>query len=153
MTNPTTPTTIIEPPPPGATPPVDVRGIVPIALWQTKSFWLGILPALLTLLDMLFRAATGDAEALPVASAVYYVLGQFVDWTPEAIHHVMRSIAPIYAFIVAQQRSGITRPYSLKPVDEDKAVAVIAAVPPEAVQGAAIISGAPVPVSVSAPKT
>lgn len=109
---------------------ISIRPIYPIFLLHTRSFWLGILPAVLTLLDVMFSAASGDATAAPVAQSIYYILGHFLSWTPEEIHSVMKAMSPLYAFIVAQQRAGITRPYSATPVGKDpEPAAVIAEVP------------------------
>lgn len=104
---------------------METKTLRPIFIMKTRSFWLGIAPALLTILDVMFAAATGDASATPVASAISTVLGWAFGWTPEQIFGVMKALAPIYAFIVAQQRSGITRPYAATPAAENEKPAAV----------------------------
>ena len=46
-----------------------IEKIAPVFIAKTKSFWLGIVPAALTLVDVLAGAAT-DGSAEPIAGAV-----------------------------------------------------------------------------------
>lgn len=94
---------------------MQVKELLPIFILNTKSFWLGIAPAVLTLLDIMVAWGAGDPSAAPVATALAAVLGWATGWTADDIHRVMVVIAPIYTLIVAQQRSGITRPYAATP--------------------------------------
>ncbi|MGA0617710.1 hypothetical protein [Paracoccus sp. KR1-242] len=98
-----------------------IKTIVPIFIGKTRSFWLGILPATLTLIDVIVRAFT-EAGNEPIAAALSTLLGALCGWTPEQIHSFMIALAPIYALIVAQQRAGlgggIPRPYTLNPAKE-----------------------------------
>lgn len=95
----------------------------PIFFAVTRSFLLGILPALLTLLDALFNAFGDAATAMPVAAILAAVLNTvstlpFLDalhTTPEAIHKAMTALAPVYALIVGQQRMHAARPYTIDP--------------------------------------
>lgn len=104
---------------------MQAKELLPIWILNTKSFWLGIAPALLTLLDVMFAAAT-SGDVTPVASTIATVLGWAFGWTPEQVFGGMKLLAPIYALIVAQQRSGITRPYASTPtVANEKPAAVI----------------------------
>jgi len=96
-----------------------IKTIVPIFIGKTRSFWLGILPALLTLIDVIVRAFTEGSNE-PVAWALSAMLGALFGWTPEQIHNFMVAIAPVCALIVAQQRAGLARPYTLKPAKEAK---------------------------------
>jgi hypothetical protein len=87
----------------------------PIFFAWTRSFWLGVMPALLTVLDVLvvfLTAALGDpALHGPVATALSWVLPV----NPTQLQSIMQTLAPIYALIVAQQRSGAARPYTIDP--------------------------------------
>jgi|GEM_PF-2270809 len=94
---------------------MQVKELLPIFILNTRSFWLGIAPALLTLIDVMVAWGAGDPSATPVATALAAILGWAFGWTADQIHDVMVVIAPIYALIVAQQRSGITRPYAARP--------------------------------------
>lgn len=94
---------------------MQVKEHLPVWILNTKSFWFGIAPAALTMVDIMFAAAGGDAASTPVASSLAVILGWAFGWTAEEIFGVMRIVAPIYTLIVAQQRSGITRPYAATP--------------------------------------
>jgi len=101
-----------------------IKTIVPIFIGKTRSFWLGILPALLTLIDVIMRAFTEGGNE-PVASALSSVLGAAFGWTPEQIHSFMVAMAPVYALIVAQQRAGLARPYTFDPKKEGQIIEVV----------------------------
>ncbi|MEG4645205.1 hypothetical protein VB636_20970 [Paracoccus sp. APAP_BH8] len=100
------------------------KTIAPIFIGKTRSFWLGIFPAVLTLIDVIVRAFT-EAGQEPVAAAISAVLGQIFGWTPDQIHSAMVALAPIYALIVAQQRAGLARPYTIHPSKEAEVVQAI----------------------------
>ncbi len=88
----------------------------PIFFAWTRSFWLGIFPALLTAMDIAFQIFGDPATSAPVAAALAWVTGWFgVTVQPEAIARVMQAMAPLYALIVAQQRSHAARPYTIDP--------------------------------------
>ena len=104
---------------------MQAKELLPIWILNTKSFWLGIAPALLTLVDVMFAAAT-SGDVTPVASTIATILGWAFGWTPEQVFGAMKLMAPLYALIVAQQRSGITRPYASTPTAAgEKPAAVI----------------------------
>lgn len=94
----------------------------PIFIGITRSFLLGILPALLTAVDILFQMFSDPAVGGPVARAIAFaanvvtgvVLGAAVV-DAEQVEATMRALAPVYAFIVAQQRAGAARPYTMDP--------------------------------------
>lgn len=100
------------------------KTIAPIFIGKTRSFWLGIVPAGLTLIDVIVRAFT-EAGQEPVAAAISAVLGQVFGWTPDQIHNAMVALAPLYALIIAQQRAGLARPYT---IDLSKEAYVVQAV-------------------------
>lgn len=94
----------------------------PIFIGITRSFAFGILPALLTLVDILFQMFADPAVGGPVAQALAVAvnavtgvaLGRPVV-SADQVEAVMRSLAPVYAFVVAQQRGGAARPYTIDP--------------------------------------
>lgn len=94
--------------------------IAPITFWKTRSFWFGWFPALLTLLDSAFQLID-TAAAVPVANALAMILSLFgADISGEDIAVFMKTIAPLYALIVAQQRGGLSRPYTMDPTKEQQ---------------------------------
>ena len=101
-----------------------IKTIVPIFIGKTRSFWLGIFPALLTGVDIAFEVfTTGGNE--PVAGAISAILNPMTGWTADEISGFMRTLAPLYALIVAQQRAGVTRPYTLDPSKEKTIAKVV----------------------------
>jgi len=89
----------------------EIKSIAPIFIARTRSFWLGIVPAALTLFDVLMQSLTADGSE-PIAASLAAFLSLFgLTWTGEEISGFMRGLAPLYALIVAQQRAGLARPY------------------------------------------
>lgn len=93
------------------------KTVAPILITKTRSFWLGIVPASLTLFDMVMNAYLLPGNE-PVAAFISAVLGAITDWTPEQIHDTMLALSPIYALLIAQQRAGLSRPYTIDPLKE-----------------------------------
>lgn len=91
---------------------------LPIFIGYTRSFWLGIVPTILTILDIVFSLFASGDTASPVAAVMAWGLSFFMETTPEQVTSAMRALAPLYALIIAQQRSGAARPYSMKPRDK-----------------------------------
>lgn len=95
----------------------------PIFFAWTRSFWLGIFPALLTGMDLLLIMSSDAATAGPVAQVLSILLSILASapgfaWlaaTPEQVGAFMQALAPIYAIIVGHQRAGAARPYTLDP--------------------------------------
>lgn len=96
----------------------------PIFILWARSFWLGILPLLAVLLDLgavlVFDPVAGPPAALALATVVnlagsIFGAEQLLD--PAAVESVMVKLAPLFGLIVAQQRAGAARPYSLNPGD------------------------------------
>lgn len=107
------------------TPHVPPKVIKPIAFWKTRSWWLGVFPALLTLLDGIMQQLDSPA-AVPVANSIAILLNAFgIDLTGQDIVGYMRAIAPLYAVIVMHQRRGINRPYSTSTANEAEAMVVV----------------------------
>lgn len=102
-----------------------VKVIAPIAFWKTRSFWFGWFPAALTLVDTAMQAVDTPA-AVPVANAIAAPLALIgLDVTGESVAGFMKAISPLYALIVAQQRSGITRPYTASAAKEKAIVEIV----------------------------
>ena len=97
---------------------------VPIFFAVTKSFLLGLLPAMLTLVDVLFNLASSTETATPIAAVIAAFMSvlsgfpglDFLAVTREQVHDTMTSLAPIYAMIVGYNRSHAARPYMINPV-------------------------------------
>lgn len=96
----------------------------PIFILWARSFWLGILPTLLIVLDVVTNLLADPVQGPPIAgvlSAVFSsVLGVFgftshVD--PVVVESTMLKLSPLFALVIAHQRSGAARPYSLNPRD------------------------------------
>lgn len=102
-----------------------IKVIKPIAFWKTRSFWFGWFPAALTLLDTAMQVVDTPA-AVPVANAIAAPLALIgLDVTGESVAGFMKAISPLYALIVAQQRSGITRPYTASAAKEQTIAEVV----------------------------
>lgn len=94
----------------------------PIFFAWTKSFWLGLFPAILTIVDVSFQLFSSAETSMPVAAVIAAFLGVFsnlfnVGWavTAEMVHAFMTNLAPIYAMIVGYQRMHAARPYTIDP--------------------------------------
>jgi hypothetical protein len=83
----------------------------PIFFAVTRSFWLGILPALALFFEIAV-ALVSDAGLHGPLSDLIVVL--FPAWTAEGVHRVLQLLAPVTAIIVAHQRRGAARPYTLR---------------------------------------
>lgn len=82
----------------------------PIFIAWTRSFWLGIVPLLMVGADML--AALSDAGGIgPVAALIAGLTG----WDAAQVESALRGVAVVAGVIIAQQRSGSARPYTLDP--------------------------------------
>jgi len=82
----------------------------PIFIGWTRSFWFGITPALLVLLDLIV-AASSEETVGPIAALLSWLFG----WSIEGTEAVMRGVASVAALIVAHQRRGQNRPYTRDP--------------------------------------
>ena len=97
----------------------------PIFFAWTKSFWLGLFPALLTIVDTLFNVFSTAETSVPAATVIAAFIGVFsnlVSWlwtiptvTADQVHQFMTGLAPIYAMIVGYQRMHAARPYTIDP--------------------------------------
>lgn len=111
---------------------MDITGmktIAPIFFAKTRSFWLGIVPAGLTALDLAFTHLTGEGS-LPVANALATSLQLTgLEWTGHQIAGFMQTLLPLYLVIFAQQRGTFTgaipRPYTTSPAKEREIIQVI----------------------------
>lgn len=94
----------------------------PIFFAWTKSFWLGLFPALLTIVDVVFNLFNSADTSMPFATVLAAFIGVFSnlfslgwDVTTVMIHQFMTGLAPIYAMIVGYQRMHAARPYTIDP--------------------------------------
>lgn len=101
-----------------------IKRIAPVFIGATRSFWLGIVPAGLTVIDVIASAAT-DGSAEPIAAALAAIIGPFTGFTAEDVHGFMLSVAPICALIVAHQRRGVNRPYTSSPAKAREVIKTI----------------------------
>lgn len=83
----------------------------PIFIAKTRSFWLGIVPAGLTLVDVVANAVA-DGTSGPIAGGLAAIFGPLTGLTAEEIHAFMLEVAPICALVIAHQRGGAARPYT-----------------------------------------
>lgn len=83
----------------------------PIFIGWTRSFWAGILPVALVGVDMVFQALTDPSVGPPVAGLVARVFG----FDADQVEAVMMRLTPLFALVIAQQRSGNARPYTMDP--------------------------------------
>lgn len=78
----------------------------PIAFWKTRSFWFGWLPAAMTIMETVFHAFA-EGQGGPIAAAI----AALTPWSSDEVYGFLVVVAPLYALIVAHQRSGAARPY------------------------------------------
>lgn len=94
----------------------------PVFFAITRSFWLGVVPALAVLLDVAVSVVLpllADVSAgPPVAGLIAAILGA----DAAKVEGAMRALAPLFALIVAHQRAGQggepPRPYTIRPTRE-----------------------------------
>lgn len=106
-----------------------IKKIAPILITKTRSFWFGLLPGTLTLLDTAFQLVASDSAG-PVAVGVATLLSWVgVDVDAMEITSTMQKLAPLYVLIFAQQRGAfsgkIARPYTIDPKKEKAVVKTI----------------------------
>lgn len=86
----------------------------PIFIGIARSFWFGILPILLILVDVAVQGINLAADAQvgpPIAGAIAGLFGLDAVKTEAT----MRALAPLFALVIAQQRAGAARPYTIDP--------------------------------------
>ena len=79
----------------------------PIFIGITRSFWLGIIPAVLVLLDIAVMLAQAGTVG-PVADLMAILL----PISAETATGLLRGAGALAALILAHQRSGSARPYT-----------------------------------------
>ena len=98
-----------------------IKTIAPIFIGKTRSFWLGILPLVLTLANSILASISAGGDGGPVAALIARLFG----WEPEIVKGWLLLIAPVWGLIIAQQRAGLTRPYTLDPAKERQITEVV----------------------------
>lgn len=83
----------------------------PIFIGWTRSFWAGILPILLIVVDISVQALADAAVGPPVAG----LIARGFDIDPDLVEQTMLRLTPLFALIIAQQRAGAARPYTIDP--------------------------------------
>lgn len=83
---------------------------MPIFIAWTRSFWLGIVPLLLIGADML-AALSSQGGLGPIATLIATLTGLDVD----QVEGALRGVSVIAGIVIAQQRGGAARPYTLDP--------------------------------------
>lgn len=82
----------------------------PIFFAWTRSFWLGIFPALMVAFDVT-AAVIMDPETIPpIAGFIAWIF----DANPYQVENWLVRIAPLFALIIAHQRRGENRPYTAR---------------------------------------
>ena len=102
----------------------NAKTIAPILITKTRSFWLGIVPASLTLVDVI-AGSVSNGTSEPIAGAIAALTGPVFGISADDVHRFMLAIAPQCALIIAHQRSGIARPYTVTPSRERNLVQTI----------------------------
>lgn len=92
----------------------NIKTIAPVFILKTRSFWLGIAPLVMTLLDSLFASVSDEGAGGPVANLLAALLGV----EPETMRGWLLLVSPVWGLIIAQQRSGLSRPYTANPATE-----------------------------------
>ncbi|MFT4015035.1 MAG: hypothetical protein QM682_16930 [Paracoccus sp. (in: a-proteobacteria)] len=98
-----------------------IKTIAPIFIGKTRSFWLGILPLLLTLANSVLASVSAGGDGGPVAALIARLFG----WEPEIVKGWLLLIAPVWGLIIAQQRAGLTRPYTIDPTKKRQIAEVV----------------------------
>ncbi|MFC3170246.1 hypothetical protein [Paracoccus fontiphilus] len=102
-----------------------IKTIIPIFILKTRSFWLGILPLLLTGIDTLLSGVAAGGDGGPFVHMVAQILG----YDPAAIRGFLLAITPVWGLILAQQRGGfgggIPRHYTLDPKKERQIIEAV----------------------------
>jgi hypothetical protein len=83
---------------------------MPIFIAWTKSFWFGLVPALLNLMDLTVELLT-PATIGPIAAFLKASFG----WEQETCENVLRGVATLTTAFVMYQRRGRNQPYTLDP--------------------------------------
>lgn len=73
----------------------------------------------------MIAGSVSDGTAEPIATGLAAILGPLTGATAEGIHGFMLAVAPICALIVAHQRGGLARPYTVSPARERELVRTI----------------------------
>lgn len=81
----------------------------PIFIGWTRSFWLGIVPIFVVILDLIV-SLTAPGTIGPVSTFI----ASLTKLTPDQVASIMKGVGTIAGLIIAHQRRGSSRPYTLK---------------------------------------
>lgn len=87
----------------------------PIFFAWTRSFWMGIFPTLLIGLDITVQLLAVLVANPDLAPPVASLIGWVISADPVLIEGWMLRFAPLFALLIAHQRSGSARPYTIDP--------------------------------------
>ena len=82
----------------------------PIWIFWTRSFWFGVFPAIIAALGFISQLL-GPERVGAVAAAIAAIFG----WPVDTVEAIIRGLGAASAFVVAYQRGGAGRPYTLDP--------------------------------------
>lgn len=100
------------------------EAVTPIWIVRTRSFWLGIVPLLVALLDLVIQITTTEAAG-PVGAALATLLQAVgFDVTGEDVTSFLKGLGLVAGLILARERSGLSRPYVATRAAENATVAV-----------------------------
>lgn len=103
---------------------MQVKELAPIFFLRTKSFWLGIFPALLVLADLI--VSLGDPSNAPVAAVIAWAVHTvYPAVTVPEVASALQKAALVLPLVVAWFRKGITRPYASTPAAAAQAVSAV----------------------------
>ena len=94
-----------------------IKIIKPIAIWKTKSFWFGMVPAALGGFEFL-NDLVQQGQAGIIADALAIIASPVVDLDPVAVSTWLKAVGTVTTFVVAYQRRGINQPYTADPAKE-----------------------------------
>lgn len=80
----------------------------PIFFGVTRSFWVGIVPMLAALVDVVVSLAADPAAGPPISGLIAAAFG----WDAAAVEAAMLKLVPLFGLIALQQRAHAARPYT-----------------------------------------
>lgn len=100
------------------------EAVTPIWFARTRSFWLGIVPILMAVLDLIVQVTTTEAAGPVGASIASLLMAMGFDVTGDDVSGFLKGLGLFAGLVIAQQRSGLSRPYVATRAAEAQTVAV-----------------------------